>query len=156
MVTLVDLRGLDLLRVLNQTSLIVKSELQALPTVLSHFNHFYLPRIPREVWLKLKLALAEGFTNAVRHAHRDLSSQTPIEIQLTIFENRLQIKIWDHGPGFDLPNFLNHSPRQKPNQSGGSRGLGIIAKIADQFSYYSTDEGLNCLLIIKDYVPEFR
>ena len=49
-----------------------------------------------------QLAVAEGFTNAVRHAHKGLPLETPIKLEVTVFNERLEIKIWDYGQPFDL------------------------------------------------------
>lgn len=61
----------------------------------------YLP-IPEAVLQQCKLATIEGFTNAVRHAHKKLPLETPINLEITVFSERLEIKIWDMGEPFDL------------------------------------------------------
>ncbi|MEG4329900.1 ATP-binding protein [Microcoleus sp. herbarium5] len=61
----------------------------------------YLP-IPEAVLQQCKLATIEGFTNAVRHAHKNLPIETPINLEITVFSERLEVKIWDMGEPFDL------------------------------------------------------
>ncbi|MEG4227305.1 ATP-binding protein [Microcoleus sp. N9_B2] len=58
--------------------------------------------IPEAVLQQCKLATIEGFTNAVRHAHKNLPFQTPIDLEITVFNERLEVKIWDMGEPFDL------------------------------------------------------
>jgi len=49
-----------------------------------------------------QLVVSEAFTNAVRHAHNNLPRETPIELEITVFNERLKIKTWDWGEPFDL------------------------------------------------------
>jgi len=51
---------------------------------------------------KCILAVSEAFTNAVRHAHKNLPIETPFELEITVFNERLEIKIWDWGEPFDF------------------------------------------------------
>ncbi|MEG3936651.1 ATP-binding protein [Microcoleus sp. S36b_A3] len=67
----------------------------------SSFFLEYLP-IPEAVLQQCKLATIEGFTNAVRHAHKNLPLETPINLEITVFSERLEVKIWDMGEPFDL------------------------------------------------------
>ena len=56
--------------------------------------------IPEAVLQQCKLAVVEGFTNAVRHAHKNLPLETPIDLAFSVFEERLEIEIWDSGQPF--------------------------------------------------------
>ena len=58
----------------------VDTTLDALGEVLTWFEAFRNAGIPDPIWTECQLALAEGFTNAVRHAHRALPESTPIDI----------------------------------------------------------------------------
>ncbi|MEG4110804.1 MULTISPECIES: ATP-binding protein [unclassified Microcoleus] len=58
--------------------------------------------LPNEVWWNLQLALAEGFTNAVRHAHKNLPAETPVQLEIRVFNGRWELKVWDCGPCFDF------------------------------------------------------
>ncbi|NEP55582.1 MAG: ATP-binding protein [Symploca sp. SIO2G7] len=127
------------------------SDLKALDQILSWFDQLNQPSIPKKVWLQYQLALAEGFTNAVRHAHQDLSSEILIEIEFTIAPQRLELRIWDWGPPFDLEGMLHNLNHQVDRDSGGGRGLAILQKISDQLSYTRTEDNRNCLLVAKSY-----
>ena len=48
----------------------------------------------------VKLAVAEACTNSVDHAYID--NEGEIEISCSIFSDRLQIEVIDHGHSFDL------------------------------------------------------
>lgn len=132
----------------------VKTDLKALAEILSWFAQFYEPQIPRQIWLRCELALAEGFTNAVRHAHKDRSKEVPIALEVTISEDTIEMRIWDTGPGFDLKKHMEKMPKSDDNQTGGGRGLQLIQKTTDNFSYSRTADNRNCLLMIKCYRDE--
>jgi serine/threonine-protein kinase RsbW len=46
--------------------------------------------------------VSEAFTKAVRHAHKNLPIESPIDLEITVFNDRLEIKIWDRGEPFDF------------------------------------------------------
>ena len=83
-------------------SLQVNTDLNALTRVLEWFEQLKDLSLPNEVWWKFQLALAEGFTNAVRHAHKNLPVETPVQLEIIVFNGRLELKVWDCGPYFDF------------------------------------------------------
>lgn len=83
-------------------SLQVNTDINALTRVLDWLEQLQDVSIPNEVWFQFQLALAEGFTNAVRHAHKNLPLETPIQLQITVFSGHWQFKLWDCGPRFDF------------------------------------------------------
>ena len=129
----------------------VPTDLKTLDQLLSWFDQLYQPSIPKKVWLQCQLALAEGFTNAVRHAHKDLSPNVPIDIEVTLFPECMELRIWDQGPPFDLEQRLQNLAHKVNEEAGGGRGIAIMQKIADKLSYTRTDDNRNCLLITKAY-----
>jgi serine/threonine-protein kinase RsbW len=140
------------LDVLHQSTLTTQTRLKQLDPVLAWFNASYSPEIDSKTWIQCELALAEGFTNAVRHAHEGLATMTPIELEVLRYGDRIEIRIWDHGPPFDLEACLNKVNAQAGNSSGGGgRGIAILQKIADHLSYQRTEHQQNCLLIVKHY-----
>jgi len=142
------------MKILEQTSLKVNSELQSLTQVLAVFDSLNQDWIPREDWLKSQLALTEGFTNAVRHAHHHLPAEVPIEVQMTLTFQSLIIQIWDHGSYFDLENFLQAIEGQDHQFARHRQGLPILQKIAEKLSYTRQEDNRNCLLIIKQFTTE--
>lgn len=83
-------------------SLQVNTDINALTRVLEWFEQLKDLSIPNEVWWNFQLALAEGFTNAVRHAHKNLPVETPVQLEIIVFNGRLELKVWDCGPYFDF------------------------------------------------------
>ncbi|MEB3312711.1 MAG: ATP-binding protein [Cyanobacteriota bacterium] len=113
--------------------------------LLSWFDQFADAPIPKQLLLQCQLALIEGFTNAVRHAHKHLPADTPIQIQVEMSEQSIDIRIWDQGPGFDLQSTLENSFNHHNEGMASGRGLKIIYKVADQLTYCSHQSQGNCL-----------
>ncbi len=127
------------------------SDINALDKVLSWFEEMNRPFIPQKVWLQCQLALAEAFTNAVRHAHKNCSPDVTVEIEVTLLPQYLEIRIWDFGLPFDLEKQLKNVPETVNEKAEGGRGLRILHQIADELSYTRTDRNRNCLLLVKHY-----
>ncbi|MGH2412180.1 MAG: ATP-binding protein, partial [Microcystaceae cyanobacterium] len=123
------------MRVLKTISFKVESDLKALDQVLSHFDQLHQSWIPRKDWLQCQLALAEGFTNTVRHAHKDLPTDMLIEVEITLSEQSLEIRIWDYGSFFDLTEFLKIIAARNNQLTGHGQGIPILHKIAAHLSY---------------------
>jgi serine/threonine-protein kinase RsbW len=150
---MVNGKGSEKWQVLKQISFRVESHLKALDQVLGYFDQLDQPWIPTKDWLQCQLALAEGFTNAVRHAHRHLPSDVPIEVTMTLSRQSLEIRIWDCGPPFDLDGFLQKRQGQGNKFAGHGQGLPILQKIASHLSYTRSDDDRNCLCIVKKFSP---
>ncbi|CAN1211848.1 Serine-protein kinase RsbW [Tumidithrix helvetica PCC 7403] len=133
-------------------SLQVSTNLNELAKVLIWFEQLAHDTVPKDDWLKCKTALAEVFTNAVRHAHKNLPMETPIDLESTLSENRLEIKVFDFGAGFDLSGKLSSLNEVDINALGG-RGLGLIDRMVDVFDYSRLSDGRNCLRLVKHYAP---
>ncbi len=107
--------------------------------------------------IKCKLALIEAFTNVVRHAHQGLSRDAPIDLEVTLAPHQLELQIWDFGPPFDFEANLQaalEALNEADRLSGGGRGLIIIYQGMDFVASTRTDDGRNCLLMVKHHRQE--
>ena len=139
------------MKVLRIIEIEVPSDLNALSQVLFQFNQIYQDFIPLRDWLQCRIAVAEGFTNAVKHAHKDLSTDISIRIEVVLKKTAMEIRIWDYGATFDLQNYIAKTSRQNQNWLASGRGIPILDKISDHLEYYRSDNQQNCLLIIKKF-----
>lgn len=94
-----------------QIQLQVNSDLGALEDVLAWYQGLENQPIPKSIWWQCQIALAEGFTNAVNHAHKDLPCTTPIDLRVSVFDEFIEICIWDYGPPFDLQAEFQNTPQ---------------------------------------------
>ena len=139
------------MKVLHSIIIEVPSDLKALDQVLVQFNEIYQNSIPLRDWLQCRLALVEGFTNAVRHAHKNLSPEIPIRIEVLLKETAMEIRIWDYGSAFDLRAFIAENSQKHADWLVSGRGIPILSKISNHLDYYRTEKQQNCLLIVKEF-----
>ena len=96
-----------------QSILIYESHLEILTNlneinrVLEWFEKFESNNLAADMVWKVRIALIEGFTNAVRHAHKNKPESTPIIIDGLLFSEQLEIRIWDCGEEFDLAKLIS-------------------------------------------------
>ncbi|MDY6783495.1 MAG: ATP-binding protein [Cyanobacteriota bacterium] len=128
------------------------TDIGALAEVLMWFERVALPFLSEQQFWQCQVALAEGFTNAVRHAHRDLPPKTAIDIEVRANVRFLEIKIWDRGKPFDLQSKLRELSQSEEDPLGkeGGRGLLFIQQLTDEMSYVRTRDRRNCLTIRKN------
>ena len=150
---MIELKGSENLQVLKKADLQINTGLSALDPVLSWFAQLYEQRIPTSVWIRCQLALAEGFTNAVRHAHEGKRPDLPVDIQVAVCTESVEIKIWDSGATFDLEQKIRDMSEKIDPEASGGRGLKLMKDIADNLSYTRMPDGRNCLSIVKNYTP---
>jgi len=122
---------------LERDHLTVNSCLEELACVQQWFRSLISRLAEKTPWIddqfdQLNLALAEGFTNAVRHAHAGLPGDTPIEIELVLQSQQIEICIFDQGEPFD-PNSL--SEPQPGSLREGGYGWFLLRRLADQVTY---------------------
>lgn len=84
----------------------------------------------------LNLVLTEAMTNAIQHANED-DPDKEVHIEISIVNQRLIIRVFDFGEGFDVKQYLK--PRHPLDEHG--RGIYIIHTIMDEISYQATESG---------------
>ncbi|MDH3998307.1 MAG: ATP-binding protein [Desulfuromonadales bacterium] len=84
----------------------------------------------------LNLVLTEAMANAIQHAN-DGDPAKEVHIEISIVDQKLIIKVFDFGSGFDINHFIKPRP---PLEEHG-RGIYLIHSIMDQLSYIPTKTG---------------
>ena len=97
----------------HRESFLVPSQLDGVGEVLARFERLRSAQINDSLWVEGQTALMEGFSNAVRHAHRDLSPPPPVAIELSRTSVELRIQIDDHGPGYDMEEACRQLDREQ-------------------------------------------
>jgi len=137
--------------ILQQFKFMVQSQLSSLNLVLDYLEYCHEPWISSQDWSCCQLLVAEGFTNAVRHAHRDLSAELLIEVHLTLFADGIEIKIWDEGKPFDLLRYSENLLRSPNSFELGGRGIFLMKTIATYLTYERGDDQRNCLFAVRQF-----
>lgn len=136
-----------------QYHLQVTTELEALKEVLQWFEALVFPLVPQKIGWQCEVALVEAFTNAVRHAHQDLPETTPIDLEVELLPNFLEMRIWDQGQPFDIQAKLRKGEKEAGSmEKEGGRGLQFIKKLTDELQYLNLPNHRNCLVMRKHYV----
>ena len=84
----------------------------------------------------LNLVLTEAMANAIQHANEGDPAKE-VHIEISTVSQRLIIRVFDFGPGFDVEQYIK--PRHPLEENG--RGIYLIHTIMDEISYNSTEEG---------------
>jgi serine/threonine-protein kinase RsbW len=94
--------------------LAVASDLDAMDTVLGWFEGIPHADVPSLLWLQGQMALVEGFTNAVRHAHADLDPPPDVQLSVSLSDGEFSLEVTDHGRPFDLASALAQLEAEAP------------------------------------------
>lgn len=120
----------------------VNTDLHNLEQVLEWFKQLQNQAVYQAqcFWYQCLLALTEGFTNSVRHAHKHLSPETPIELEITMFRERVEMRIWDYGQPFDLEAKLSEVRELERHRTLSEKGhsFRLMTSLADCVSYTQT------------------
>ncbi len=84
----------------------------------------------------LNLVLTEAMANAIKHANEG-DPDKEVHIEISIIEQRLIIRVFDFGHGFDVKEYIE--PRHPLDEHG--RGIYLIHTIMDEISYQPIDGG---------------
>jgi len=133
--------------------LTLQSDLQCLAHLQTWFedfcaHHALLVRWDDTQRYRFKLAMVEGFTNTVRHAHEHLPAETAIETELvlSVRDDRCELTfhLWDRGEPFD-PTQLEE-PQPGTLQLGGY-GWFLLRRLCDRVTYRRCRDDRNCLTV---------
>ena len=84
----------------------------------------------------LNLVLTEAMANAIQHANKDNPAKE-VHIEISIVSQRLFIRVFDFGTGFDVHQYIKPS---NPLDEHG-RGIYLIHTIMDEILYNQTENG---------------
>lgn len=134
--------------VLKQSHLQVETDFKAVPVILEWFKQFDQGLLPTQFATQCKLALIECFTVVVRKAHNNLPSKTPIELELKLFADYLEIRILERGMPFCLlAHLIGHLA-----QTEGDKSMKYIPLLIDEICSFRLTNKQNCLVMRKRLV----
>lgn len=90
-----------------------------------------------------ELALVEACNNAVAYA-RESARHLPVEVEISCEPDRVELRVWDHTPGFDWPE----GPELPGAESERGRGVFLIQRLMDSATYLRGRDS-NCLVMRK-------
>lgn len=97
----------------------------------------------------LKLAVSEACTNAIE-VHAGLDIEDRVLLRWAERDDRLEIAVEDHGPGFDPAALPEHPPVTDPDRLNFERGLGIplIRTLVDHVDFEPSAEGTSVRMVM--------
>lgn len=128
-------------------SLRIPSRLDLL-SVLDHVAISLCERMemPPEESSKVTMSVIEAGTNAIQHGHnRDASKM--VDVEFTVYPDRLEIMVHDLGPGFDLDMLKGDitSPEHLFDLRG--RGIYIMRECMDSVDFEFGPHGTVCRMV---------
>lgn len=97
-----------------------------------------------------ELAIVEAANNAVNYV-REPCRGLPVVMDASVGESQVEVRIWDHTGGFELPETL-----ELPNfEDEGGRGLYLIKTLTDSADYLRGNSS-NCFLLRKGRASSLR
>ena len=95
---------------------------------------------------QITMSVIEAGTNAIQHGHRR-DPQKIVDVNFVTYPDRLQIDVFDQGPGFDLEGVNGDvtSPEHLLDLRG--RGIFIMRKCMDSVEFEFTGTGTVCHLV---------
>ncbi|MEM8638190.1 MAG: ATP-binding protein [Cyanobacteria bacterium P01_G01_bin.54] len=106
--------------------------------------------LPKTVLWNCQTAMVEGFVNAVKHAHKGFPPTTPIRLEVLLFAQWVECRVWDQGQPFDWAGALKAKLANPPGPNDTSgRGMIWIYKLTDHVEYVRVDDRYNCLKMYK-------
>lgn len=105
-------------QVLQNAQIWVDTEINAIVKVSEWFKQLKLEFIPPKIIPECELALTEGLTNALCHAHKHLPKTAPIKVETTVADDYIEIQICDRGQPFDFEQELKKRVSQHHDNLG--------------------------------------
>ena len=116
--------------------------------VLDHIAQSLCERmeLPSEESSKVTMSVIEAGTNAIQHGH-DRDSSKFVDIEFTVFPDRLEVMVHDLGKGFDIGavNGDVTSPEHLFDLRG--RGIFIMRECMDSVEYEFGPDGTTCRMV---------
>ena len=101
----------------------------------------------------IKISVSEACTNAIQHAYPNLKNPNDgkIDIIATIYSNRLEITVKDHGVGFNLNHLGSEEQKEKSQEKFGlGLGLTFIKSLMDDTHFQSVPGKGTTIQMIKN------
>lgn len=102
-------------------------------------------QLSREETYKIAWVVHEACVNVIEHAHHFQASK-PLRLQVILYPDRLEFRVYDFGPGFDIDRV---PPPDPSNVFERGRGILGIRQCMDTVEYCQ-NTGCNCLRMVRE------
>jgi serine/threonine-protein kinase RsbW len=101
----------------------------------------------REEAFKIKLALEEAITNAMRHGNL-LRSSCFVTVEIEGDSEKVILDVHDEGKGFDFKNVPNPTFSENSSKPSG-RGIFLMHKLMDSVDFYDGGSGVRMTKVFR-------
>jgi len=101
-----------------------------------------LTRTKEEIF-KIKLALEEALTNAMRHGNA-LNPDRHVKVQIKADRKQIILDVHDEGKGFDFQSLPDPTERDNAAKPSG-RGVFLMRSIMDTVEFYDNGSGVKMI-----------
>ena len=136
----------DKQEILKQSHRKVETTFEALPEILEWCEQFVDGVVQKKFVVQFQVILAESISKVVRDIHKNLPSTTPIEVELKLFTDYLEIRILEQGKPFYL---LASLIADLPHENDYCGNIYVIPRLIDELCYITLPDKGNCLIMRK-------
>lgn len=95
---------------------------------------------------QVAMSVIEAGTNAIQHGH-ERDPAKPVDVEFTLFDDRLEVAVHDSGKGFDLETMNGDITMPERLLDLRGRGIFIMRSCMDAVDFEFTDSGTTCRLM---------
>jgi serine/threonine-protein kinase RsbW len=95
---------------------------------------------------QVAMSVIEAGTNAIQHGHKRDATK-PVDVQFTLFDDRIEIVVHDTGPGFDVGSMNGDITTPDRLLDLRGRGIFIMRSCMDAVDYVFDATGTTCRLV---------
>jgi anti-sigma regulatory factor (Ser/Thr protein kinase) len=104
---------------------------------------------------QVTMAVIEAGTNAVQHGHKRDATK-PVDVTFSVFPDRVEIKVHDKGPGFELEKVNGDVTSPEHILDARGRGIFIMRACMDAVDFQFSPAGTVCHLVKRRPAPAGR
>src|SRR5262245_50779309 len=95
---------------------------------------------------QVTMSVIEAGTNAIQHGHKRDASKD-VDVKFTLYPDRVEIDVWDQGPGFDLKSINGDATSPEHLFDARGRGIFIMRACMDVVEFNFSSDGTHCHLV---------
>ena len=97
-----------------------------------------------EKLFRVKLALEEALTNAMRHGN-GLHHSRKVTVSISLKDNQIHLDIKDQGNGFNVKSVPDPTKDGYADTMPGGRGIFLMRTLMDEVEFYDNGRGVRML-----------
>ena len=117
---------------------------QVSPFVDRIFKELSQRSLKEDLNFKIKLALEEALTNAMRHGN-SLKASRKVDVCVTMDSQTILLEVHDEGRGFNAKSVPDPTKKGYAENIPGGRGIFLMQQLMDHVEFYDGGRGVRML-----------